>query len=102
MKIRLQSAPWHEGVEIIIFEPDENGRRCVARRIEFSPLEEGAFAEPTCRLGRAEAQVLLDDLWAAGYRPTSERIGPDGLKNIERHLQDMRAIAFSKLRLDKP
>lgn len=47
-------------------------------------------------LDHEAAQRLLDDLWNMGLRPSD--IGTVGhLKAVERHLEDMRKIAFSFL-----
>jgi hypothetical protein len=44
-------------------------------------------------------QKLFDDLYGAGYRPTTRTDDPGA---INQHLQDMRAIAFAKLNIPQP
>lgn len=46
-------------------------------------------------------QSLMDQLWAAGVRPAD--VGTAGhLAATTKHLEDMRAIAFSKMEVPKP
>ena len=52
-------------------------------------------------LTREEAQVLMDQLWRYGCRPSDEG-SPGQLAALRDHLQDMRAIAFAKSRVTKP
>lgn len=57
------------------------------------------------QVGRKEAQELMSQLWNLGIRPTDELLNahaPNSLKTVEKHLEDMRAIAFSKLEIKRP
>lgn len=73
----------------------------VAKPIEFAEAEEGEYVEPAMVLGMDVAQQLVDELWRAGLRP-SEGAGSAGqLASTERHLADMREIAFFKLGIKK-
>lgn len=65
IKVRAQSAPWNAAVEFLVMEG-----RAVARPIIMEERPEGQMVNPTFSLGRTEAQVLMDDLWNAGLRPT--------------------------------
>lgn len=46
-----------------------------------------------------EAQELMDMLWSCGLRPTQGKSSIGQLEAVERHLADMRAIAFNKLEI---
>lgn len=47
------------------------------------------------------AQQLMDDLWHAGLRPSQARAGNDVINAKDKHLEDMRMIAFKFLELNK-
>lgn len=49
----------------------------------------------------ASAQELIDDMWTAGLRP-SARPAPSDSAARAAHLADMRAIAFSQLKITPP
>lgn len=64
--------------------------------------EPGVAPKPSMTIAPPAAQQLMDDLWTAGFRP-SEGVGSAGsLRAVEKHLADMRAIAFNRLKVDKP
>ena len=50
--------------------------------------------DPTFRLSYQEAQVLMDDLWASGLRPTEGNGSAGALAATNNHLQDMRRLVF--------
>jgi hypothetical protein len=58
--------------------------------------------ETSFSLEGSEAQVTFDALWIAGFRPTEKINEASKLAATERHLDDMRAIAFSKLKVEQP
>lgn len=66
--------------------------------IEFIEVEEGSFVNPAIRIDKTEAQILMDELWSCGVRPTEGSGSAGSLKATENHLQDMRTIAFSLLK----
>lgn len=45
------------------------------------------------------AQQLMDDLWEVGLRPTEGSGSAGSLASTQKHLQDMRTIAFNKLEI---
>lgn len=95
LKIRAQSAPWMNGIELLMF----SGKSIVTDLVLNTPLE-GSICEPSARLTMLEAQALMDDLYQAGLRPTQQR--NEQQAPIKKHLEDMRAIAFDKLKMEKP
>ena len=44
----------------------------------------------------------MDSLWACGLRPTQGKQSEGQVAAVERHLADMRAIAFTKLEVPQP
>ena len=69
----------------------------VGVRVQMEEREEGVPVDPTFHLGRDEAQTLMDDLWNAGFRPTEGTGSAGSLRATEKHLDDMRRIAFKHL-----
>jgi hypothetical protein len=73
----------------------------MAQPIVFSETREGDFCPPCVSLSETACQALLNELWAQGFRP-SDDIGSVGeLKATNKHLSDMRAIAFHKLNISQ-
>ena len=69
----------------------------------FTNIEEGShYGDPMIRLEPDQAQMLADELWRIGFRPTQGKQSEGAGEAIGRHLQDMRTIAFSKLNVEIP
>ena len=94
-ELRAVSAPWHGGVELLIRQGNAFGVNVV-----METKEPGMMVDPTLRIGMDEAQLLMDDLWNAGLRPTEGAGSAGSLRATEKHLQDMRKIAFKQLKMD--
>ena len=94
IEIRAHKSPWNFGVDIIL----KHGNS-VAKPINilFTECEEGLIIDPSVHIENKEAQVLIDDLWAAGYRPTEGTGSAGSLAATERHLADMRKLVFEDL-----
>lgn len=52
------------------------------------------ITQPTFELSHEAAQVLMDDLWACGLRPTEGAGIAGALAATARHLDDMRRLVF--------
>ncbi len=94
-EIRAVSAPWHRGVDLLIRHGD-----AVGVHVNMKKVESNVEVSPTVSIGINEAQTLMDDLWAAGIRPTEGSGSAGSLRATERHLSDMRKIVFNKLGID--
>lgn len=78
---------------------DDGRTREVAVSIEWEARESGTVnPEPPAALKREAVQILMNDLWSAGIRPSGQQNG----EGVQKHLEDMRAIAFAKLNVEKP
>ena len=101
MEVRCQREPWNDGVELAVFEKHQTGRVMYAERLTFRELTPGEhIGEPTMRLQNSEAQMLMDELWRCGLRPSEGSGSAGSLAATERHLKDMRAIALGLLAKD--
>jgi hypothetical protein len=89
----------HDLVEIFLL----NRANCTAAAsLQFVPVERGAMLVPAIQLVMSEAQLLIDALWQVGLRPTEGTGSAGSLAATEKHLQDMRTIAFGSLMMERP
>lgn len=98
--IRVTAAPWYSGVNFLIGElitPDE---RLVVTGFDLIKIDKYTAAQPSFSLTTEKAQVLMDDLWHCGLRPTEGRGSAGSLLATEKHLGDMRKIAFELLKIE--
>lgn len=51
--------------------------------------------EPTIMLSEEEAQVLIDNLWNAGLRPTDAKDKSEVVNAMKEHIGDLRKIALN-------
>ena len=96
MEIRAICGPWHDGVEFLIRD-FSGSKRAVVKNITLENVEPGEFQAPTLMLTKTAAQVLMDDLWSSGLRPTEGSGSAGSLRATEKHLDDMRRIVEKKL-----
>jgi len=98
LKVRAEPSAWCRGVQVLIVGRI-GPKRVVARRLEFVEEDDNPAVaiEPTFHLRLEAAQTLMDDLWACGIRPTEGKGSAGALAATERHLEDMRKIAFRVL-----
>lgn len=54
----------------------------------------GNEPEPFTELSEDAAQVLMDDLWRGGIRPTEGEGSAGAMTAVQEHLKDLRAIVF--------
>lgn len=67
-----------------------------------TPVPEGVLIDPFLTLDPTQSQQLMDDLWQCGVRPSEGRGSAGQLASIERHLADMRRLAFTALETEEP
>lgn len=53
-------------------------------------------------LSLEETQILIDRLWSIGARPSGMRHRDEAVSAMNKHLEDMRQIAFTGLGYEKP
>jgi hypothetical protein len=115
-------APWRSGGDVAknSFHIQENWRRqdfeffFVRRewngghlsskevaKVEWGPMPESQEVEPTpYPLEREEVQAMFDQLWRLGFRPAANSVAE--FNATSKHLEDLRAIVFEKLKVKKP
>lgn len=95
MFIRCRSDVCRFGLEFfIVGRENDLGRRRVAKSIVYEEAEICSVITPvlTCDNKSSAAQVLMDDLWNAGVRPTEGAGSAGAMAAVVRHLNDMRSI----------
>ena len=89
-------------IELYAHQRDlETKANFAANKLELVEWEEFVKLQPFVAIEMHEAQILMDDLWDAGVRPTEARGSAGAMKAVLDHLDDMRKIAFKKLGIVK-
>lgn len=98
IKIYAQRQPhFGQGIELMI----ANGRDpAKLTYTHLSDEERCCYVPPTEVITNTAAQMLMDELWNCGIRPSEGTGSAGSLKATENHLDDMRKIAFKKLNID--
>ncbi len=89
-------------VEIFIYEsqsPTPHKRIVTAVEFTDSELDEGYCADPSFRIKREEAQQIINELWRIGFRPKNGNGAVAHTEALDKHLQDLRTIAFHALKI---
>lgn len=92
-----------DGIGLTVYGANPDGTRLdsVSEPLVLRPIEDGAVIEPTVRIHEEAAQRLMDDLWQCGMRPSEGTGSAGAMAKIEAHLEDMRTIAFDRLKIQK-
>lgn len=84
------------GVKVYAVGPLRDGKRAVGQ-LQWSEVNEGDDFPVAMTIPIEQAQGLMDDLWNAGVRPTEGNGSAGAMRAAERHIEDLRAIAFKTL-----
>lgn len=68
----------------------------------IKPEEDGCVIEPAMVMKGGDAQMLMDELWKCGLRPTEGTGSAGSLAATERHLADLRHLVFKTQPKDIP
>lgn len=99
-KLSVEKSPWYNTIQFVLFERKNQNTVAYSKEIiMYSPTleEQGRMIEPTFSLEPEEAQELMDDLWRIGFRPSEGTGSAGALAATQKHLEDMRKIAFGAL-----
>ncbi len=98
--IRAQTQAWSWGIGLFIVSNDGN-KPVRVKEIVMEAVDPDAHisCEPSFTIEKNVAQVLMDDLWNCGVRPTDGAGTAGSMRATEKHLDDMRKIAFHKLEI---
>ena len=100
MEIRATRQPawWGDGVEIRILDRE---RREYVKTVTVETTQDNDCPEipVAVRLRPDQAQMLMDNLWECGLRPTEGTGSAGALSATQRHLDDMKKVAFHALKI---
>jgi len=100
IKILSRRHPWDFGVQVLILNEDSNGNQFVGKYV-FEKVEPGSsFEHESISVRPTEAQLLMDELWNCGIRPSEGSGSAGSLKKTEDHLKDMRKIVSKQLGIE--
>lgn len=97
-EIRAERSDYQRYVGLAIFKIGDRDERLVAKELEFAEVDDGKYIEPSIKLRTDEAQLLMDELWRCGLRPTEGSGSAGSLAATERHLRDMQGITKGLLK----
>ena len=94
--LRAMSAPWRQGIAFLLQGDQAQHTAQIVWDDNDTPVP-GREIEPSFHLSEQAAQILMDDLWQAGLRPTEGSGSAGSLAATERHLADMRKLVFEEM-----
>lgn len=93
-ELRAQLAPWANGVEFCLYSGNSVATDLIINSNTDPNI--GVKKESLFKLSRETAQILIDDLWNCGFRPSEGSGSAGALAATQRHLEDMRKLVFEK------
>jgi len=95
-EMRVAPESWWNGVRVMVRGRTFDGPYAYVKDIVLEKIDE--FTEPpSFTLPDRAAQILMDDLWTSGIRPTEKRQDGEALRSVRDHLGDMQQLAFRLL-----
>ena len=98
-KIHARREIWSNAIALYFARRMETGFFCAAKPPVFVELQPGEIAEPMLTIQQEDAQLLMDELWSVGLRPSEGTGSAGSLAATERHLRDMQKLTFALLPL---
>lgn len=78
-------------------EPTPSSVIAVAQPVEFKTVPVGSLMQSMLSLTEEDCRALMDELWAAGIRPSNGEGSVGVVAALKHHLDDMRTVAFHKV-----
>lgn len=92
MELRVEKRVYSRLCEFFLFDRLTHS---VGVEVTMQKVEEGAtLPSPTFTMNETNTQMLMDELWRCGFRPSEGTGSAGSLAATERHLEDMRALVF--------
>ena len=100
-KIRAVAAPMSFGQKIQFYFLDRLGETySAADHLCMRTYGEEETTPSFCTLESDQAQILMDDLWNCGLRPSEGSGSAGAMKAVQDHLADMKKIAFHAVKIE--
>lgn len=91
--LRAQLRDFGTDISLALLSNDPvSGKYAVAEPAVMRVHDDGELITPAFHLSRAAGQVLMDDLWAAGLRPTEGAGSAGALAATQAHLKDLQQL----------
>lgn len=97
--VRAHAAPWTDTIDIAVIDHGRRGHISVAGPLMMHEHKEGTVIDRCLSLQNEAAQKLMDDLWDAGLRPSEGSGSAGSLAATQKHLADMKQIAYHALKI---
>lgn len=86
------------GIDLWILLEEDGRFTHFAKPPKMQPATEGEYMRPAATISPTAAQVLMDDLWSCGIRPSEGLPTAGQLEAVKYHLEDMRSLALGKVK----
>lgn len=95
IEVRAYVSPERRQIDLFVVDEDAIGTSIVMEKSEYN-----LHPEPTIVLADRNnaAQILMDDLWNAGIRPTEGSGSAGSMGAIQNHLKDLQRMLFDDIR----
>jgi len=106
-KFWIKQGVWRDSLEVFIGREQPDGGMAIAQPLMMKVVTKQErevatyFQSPCFTLEKGEAQHLMDRLWDAGLRPSEGSGSAGALLATQKHLDDMRALVFEQLGIEK-
>lgn len=103
MRFHAIKKPHLDEIHLSLWEPSSAGRIAVVKSITMETIDAGSsFEDAAIRLQYEDAQILMDELYAIGIRPTDGRSTVGQVQAMQNHLDDLRRLVFKEKKQDEP
>lgn len=96
-KIRARAPFLSDIINLHVIGYEINGeetRTVTGTSLSYGYIEEGQITPSFMDITKNQAQVLMDDLWDCGIRPTEGAGSAGAMTATQKHLDDMRKLTF--------
>ena len=90
-----------DSINLYAFKVKGNDRYIVKELELVEPAERYKAIDSFLTIQKHEAQILMNDLWDCGLRPSEGSGSAGAMLAVQDHLKDMKTIAFHTLKIVK-
>jgi hypothetical protein len=91
LRIRAIKELWSDGVQLLA-----RSGTSTADPVTMTQRDENYVPQSTFSIDHTAAQLLMDDLWHCGIRPSEGSGSAGAMAATQKHLEDMRKLVFEK------
>lgn len=94
--VKVAKKEWMDGYDFLVCDLSFDGSiHAIGTVVEMKKHEPGTFiGQGTFQLDQKNAQALMNEMWAAGLRPTEAKYPQGEINAMKEHLSDMRKLVF--------